>query len=152
MSNLLFTGVLAVTAALAAHPAVFAGEHQVRRVALTEDANWWNASGNLADVHNSQSTVEAISCWIRGTPNYNDGFCFARDEKGKTLQCATMDEAMLKAIAAISGDSTVSFSIRKDEGRCGGVIVTNGSYAAPKNHATPTSAPAFDVTGTSVVQ
>ncbi len=153
MSKLLFTAALATTAALAAHPAVEAGEHRVRSVVVSEDPNWFNASGNVADAFNSQNNVEAISCWIRGTTNYNDGVCYARDEKGKTLQCATMDEALLKAIAAISNDSTVSFSIRKNEGKCGAIIVTNGSYTAPKNHTTPGADPsAIDVTGSSVMQ
>lgn len=153
MSKLLFTAALATTAALAAHPAVQAGEHRVRSVVVSEDADWFNASGNLADAFNSQNNVEAISCWLRGTTNYNDGFCFARDEKGKTLQCATMDDALLKAIASISNDSTVAFSIRKSEGKCGVIIVTNGSYTAPKNHLTPGADPAaLDVSGSSVMQ
>ncbi len=152
MSKLLFTGALAVTAALAAHPAVQAGEHRIQRVALTENTTGWFATGNVADVYNSQGNVEAISCWIRGT-NYVDGFCFARDEKGKTLQCATMEEPKLRAIAAIGSDSTVQFGILRGEGKCGVIVVTNGSYSGPKRHPTPESdASAIDITGSQVLQ
>lgn len=152
MSKLLFTGALALTAALAAHPSVQAGEHRIQRVALTENASGWFASGNVADVYNSEGNVEAISCWIRGT-NYVDGFCFARDEKGKTLQCATMEEPKLRAIAAIGSDSTVQFGILRGDGKCGVIVVTNGSYAGPKNHATPEAeGAALDITGSQVVQ
>jgi hypothetical protein len=155
MSKLLFTGALAVTAALAAHPAVHAGEHRIRRVSITEADGAYTASGNLADVHNSQGNVEAISCWIRGTANdYVDALCFARDEKGRTFQCYTFEESKLRAIAAISDDSTVTFGTFRDGSNCGFITVTKGSYTAARRPPTPQADPSgvLDVTGIEVVQ
>ena len=155
MSKLLFTAALATTAALAAHPAVQAGEHQVRRVSITESNGGYTASGNLADVHNSQGNVESISCWLRGTANdYVDALCFARDEKGRTFQCYTFAESKLRAIAAITDDSTVTFGTNRYEGNCAFVTVTKGSYTAARRPATPQSDPSgvLDVTGIEVLQ
>lgn len=148
MTKLLFTAALACTVALAAHPVTEAGEHQIKRVSIGEsEAGFW-ASGNVADVFNSQGSVEAIYCWVRGSGDYMDGFCFARDEKGRTFQCASMEEKTVEAMASIKGDSKVFFAVNRHEGKCGMVIVTNGSLTAPKRQTTPESdSSAIDTTG-----
>jgi hypothetical protein len=146
MSKLLILAAL-VTAAVAAHPAD-AGEHHIQRVALRDVAWGRLAKGNVADVFNSQGNVEAIECWVRADVNGMDGFCYARDEKGRTLQCVVTDEPILRAVAAIGPDSTIEFGVAAREGRCGVITVTNGSYHGPKRPTTPDSDPsAVDLTG-----
>jgi hypothetical protein len=147
MHKLLFPGILAATIALAATPSIEAGERQLKRVAIGEDEHYWWASGNAGDVFNSQGTVETIWCRVRGGENYNDGVCFARDEKGRTLQCHSFEETTIRPMLSINGDSTIQFLVNKKEAWCAMVTITNGSYAAPKRQTTPEDAAPFDTTG-----
>jgi len=146
MTKLLKSGVLACTIAFASHPAIQAGEHQLKRVSIGGDDTYQWASGNVGDVYNSADDVETIWCEVRGY-NYIHGICFARDAKGTTLQCNTMVEATTHVMHAINGDSTVLFRVNR-QGVCAAVFVTNGSYAAPKLQRVAESDPtALDTTG-----
>ena len=139
MTKLLHAGAFVCAATLIANPSR-AGERIVKHVSISEDpeALSW-ASGNLGDVFNSTSTVESIGCEVRGS-NYVHGLCFARDQKGQTLQCHSMEETTIRAMFAINGDSTVTFGVDR-LGKCIAVNVINTSTAAPKRQTTPDSDP-----------
>ncbi len=140
MSKMLFTGALACTVALAAAPSIQAGERIRKQVSIDEVNGFFRASGHAGDVFNSQGKLESIWCRLMGVDDYNSAHCFARDEGGKTLQCVTENDAVIRAISTISGDSAIQFLIPIKGGRCANVTVTNGSFAAPKRQTTPEEA------------
>jgi hypothetical protein len=146
MTKLLFTCALACTVALAAHPNLEAGERQLKHVSIQEDDWHFWASGNAGDVFNSQGDVETIWCKVTGV-NILIGMCFAKDEKGQTLQCHTFEETVIKPMLGMNGDSTIAFMVTKGEAWCSRVDVTNGSYAAPKRQTAPEDVAPIDTTG-----
>ncbi len=146
----IFTSALVCTIALGAAGLIQAGERQRKLVSITEDQHGrLFASGHAGDVFNSQGRVETIFCRVTaGRDNYYQSMCFARDEKGRTLQCVNDEEEIPRFILGINGDSAIQFMASADKARCETVTITNGSYAAPKRQTIPEDqAEEIDTTG-----
>lgn len=139
MSKKLLTSAMLCSISFAAAPFVDAGAHEIQYVTIQTDDHFQWATGNAGDVFNSQDSTEMIFCQVRGY-NYVHGVCFAKTAKGDTLQCNTMEETAIRPMLAINGDSTIQFLVRKGGTLCEGVLVTNGSIAAPKRETSPTAA------------
>jgi hypothetical protein len=130
--------LVVAVAALGVSATVVAGYRQTTRTVVVDTAARL-AKGQLAGARASTDTMQLITCTLTVSDSLPDqeggtfsiGNCLARDARGVVGFCATWDSGMLATIAALQGDSNVSFSWAPN-GSCTSIETSQGSHLEPK--------------------
>ena len=89
-------------------------------------------SGNVGDARRSASAYEQIGCSTYGYAGAASGYtyCWAVDYWNKSVACASTDANIVRAAAAITSFSFISFQLDKN-GACTSLDVQNRSSLTP---------------------
>lgn len=88
-----------------------------------------SAVGSLGFVRDSSDRMQYIGCQLGFSLG---GQCFARNTAGVTRTCFTRDPDLMGTIAALNGDSYLTF-YWDQSGTCTGIYVSVESFSVSKN-------------------